>query len=72
MGIAHKRGWGVIKRLPGWFAALLWPPPNGQFPVLGGSERLQGWFVHFLDHFGNAKKRWKSRRRSSFEFCIGF
>ena len=24
-----------------------------------GSERLPGWFVHFLAHFGNVKKQMK-------------
>ena len=34
--------------LPSGFVALFRPRPNGQFLVLGWSERLPGWLMHFL------------------------
>ena len=53
--IAHL--W-VCNYLAGWFGALFCPRPDVQFLVLGGSERLPGWFVHFLAEYGNVKMFW--------------
>ena len=57
MGIARKGGWGVIKRLPGWFAVLFWPHPNGQFLVLGGVRTLAKMVCALVRSFWQCQKR---------------
>ena len=41
-------GRGGVKGLAQMVWSTLFPHPNGEFLVLGGPERLPGWFVNFL------------------------
>ena len=70
MAFTRGRGGGVSTGLDG---LSTFSHPNVQFLVLGGSERLPGWFVRFLAHFCNVKKQMKQigSKQSALWCCFG-
>ena len=63
-------GRGGVKGLAQMVWSTLFPHPNGQFLVLGGPQRLSGWFVNFLLIFAWSKKQIKKGKKVLLGACL--
>ena len=68
----HPWGGGGCTRLPRWFAAIVYPYSNGQFPVLGLVRTFARMVCHFLAQFGNVKNRQTRVNLRSHTLCSRF